>query len=114
MLPCDQYYAIARQRRACRRNTKEDRDGSSERNPTAGENACRPAGGWRCERRRACEEHNRLAEHPEVREKLSADGGPLGVLGESANPNSWKPDSEGVRQEAGGWTRDRRVDRHSG
>jgi len=25
MLPCDQYYAIARQRRACRRNTKEDR-----------------------------------------------------------------------------------------
>src|SRR6516164_2512981 len=48
------------------------RDGSSERNPTAGENACRPAGGWRCERRRACEEHNRLAEHPEVREKLSA------------------------------------------
>ena len=63
----------------------------------------------------ACEEHNRLAEHPEVREKLSAMMAahweywvdqPIPILGN-------RTPRESVRKR-GGWTRDRRVDRHSG
>ena len=87
---------------------------SCERNPIAGEDACRPAGGrrrtrWRCLRGvRTARRTSRGA-----RKNFRIDGGALGALDGSAAPHTRKPHADGCCQ-GSGRTRDRRVARHSG